>query len=265
MAAWGLVATGYAVAIVAAAVMAPVASSRRWLCALAAVGYAAVGWIAAPSSLSAVQLVVPGAMLLVGYWLPSVIFGAPQRWLEAWLLRTDRRVFEALDLDARLRRLPHAGLELLEAAYFADYLVVGGGAIVAAMSGVEAVKGYWTAVLGAELACYAALPWLRSRPPRAIEPSGVLETRAPFARRINLAILSRASVQANTLPSGHVAGAAAAALSFALVHPLLGALLGVVAITIAVAAVLGRYHYVADVVLGALVALAAAPIARFAG
>ena len=45
---------------------------------------------------------------------------------------------------------------------------------------------------------YAALPWLRSRPPRILEGHGVIAERAPVLRRLNVTILDRAGVQANT-------------------------------------------------------------------
>jgi membrane-associated phospholipid phosphatase len=72
-------------------------------------------------------------------------------------------------------------------------------------------------------------------------------------RRINESVLDRASVQANTLPSGHVAGAVATALGVWPVSATAGAILLVVAAMIAVAAIAGRYHYVVDCVSGAVV------------
>jgi hypothetical protein len=123
-----------------------------------------------------------------------------------------------------------------------------------AAHGISAVSAYWAIVLAAELACYGALPFLRSRPPRTLEPPGVIEQRAPRLRRLNISILDRASVQANTIPSGHVAGAVAAGLAVMSVNMMAGWVLLGVAVAITVAAIVGRYHYTADCVLGALVA-----------
>ena len=78
-----------------------------------------------------------------------------------------------------------------------------------------------------------------------------LKPRPPFARRLNLAILNNASVQANTLPSGHVSGAAAAAFGVIAVNPTAGWILMIVAGLIAIAAVAGRYHYWVDCAAGA--------------
>jgi membrane-associated phospholipid phosphatase len=65
-------------------------------------------------------------------------------------------------------------------------------------------------------------------------------------------------VQANTIPSGHVAGAVAAGLAVISVSATAGWVLLGLALMIAVSAVVGRYHYAVDCVLGALVAVAAA-------
>ena len=261
MAGWGWVALAYSAAMLVAAAFAPAARSRRIQCAAMAIVYGGIAWLTAPSPSLGVQLGVPGALLLTGYWLPGLVFGPPQPALEAWLMRIDRRVFARLALDDRLRRAPALVLEFLEACYLSVYLVVVGGAIFAAFDGTSMVARYWTVVLAAELLCYAALPWLRSRPPRALEPPGPFDERRLVMRRLNLAVLGRASVQANTLPSGHAAGAVAAALVLIALHPLVGGVLAVLALLIAVSAVTGRYHYFVDVVSAAALAAAVAWVA----
>jgi hypothetical protein len=138
------------------------------------------------------------------------------------------------------------------------HVVVAAGAVIAALNGIEAVARYWAIVLGAELACYAPLPYFRSRPPRAVEAPGVLAQRAPRLRRLNGAILDHTSVQVNTIPSGHVAGALAATLATFAVNEVAGLVLMAGAAMITAAAVLGRYHYVIDCALGVGVAVAAA-------
>ena len=59
-------------------------------------------------------------------------------------------------------------------------------------------------MLAAEFVCFSALPWLQARPPRTLEPT---TARATTARRLNIAVLNHGSTQANTIPSGHAAGA----------------------------------------------------------
>jgi membrane-associated phospholipid phosphatase len=256
MTVWGWVAGSYGLFLAVTAVFLPHVS-RRAVAISASSAYACVGFGAGTLDNFWVQLLVPGALLLAGYWLSGLLFGTPQPWLERWLVATDRHTFASLGLDRGLRAAPTWVLELLEAAYVADYLVVAAGAIICAAVGVEAVSRYWAVVLAAELACYAALPFLRSRPPRSIEAPGVVARRAPVLRSLNVAILDRASVQANTIPSGHVAGAVAAALAVMTVSAPAGWILLTIALLITVSAVVGRYHYAVDCVLGALVAASA--------
>jgi hypothetical protein len=235
-------------------------SPRKWSTAALAGIYAGLGLLA--SSCPAVWwlLLAPPAFLLCGYWLSGPFFRDPQTGLERWLLRADAHGFARLGVGAWLERAPRIVVELLEAAYAADYIVVGGGALLIWSWGADALSRYWTVVLVAELACYAALPWVRTRPPRALEPPGPLDRRPLVWRQVNRAILDRASVQANTLPSGHVAGAVAAALAVMSIWPAAGGALMIAAALIAVSAVAGRYHYGADVILGAAVALGAASV-----
>jgi hypothetical protein len=252
---WGIAAAIYGLVMVVAALAQPIA--RPHIAMSAALAYSLAGAGAATLWTSFwINLLVPGALLLAGYWLSGLMFRAPQRWLEEWLLRTDR----ALGADKWMRRLPRPAAEFLEACYAADYVVVGGGAIFAAIAGgTQAVAYYWSLVLTAELASFAALPWLRSRPPWALEGGGLGPSegaRAPGpAGRLNRAILNNASIHANTLPSGHVSGALAAALGMMPVAPDVGIGLMAMAGLIAVAAVAGRYHYAVDCVAGAAVSL----------
>lgn len=252
---WAITAALYAGLLVFAALTMPIA--RRLLVIVLCIAYGLVGFGAGalPQTLW-VALLAPAGLLLSGYWLSGFFWRDPQGWLERALVEVDRRVFAALDVDRRLARSPRCVLELLEAAYVGDYVVVGIGALAAAGAGAAAVTTYWTIVLTAELASYAALPWLRSRPPRTLEGPGAIARRRPLLRVLNEAILDRASVQANTIPSGHVAGAVAAGLALMSVSPWVGGLLLAAAGLIAVAAVAGRYHYVVDCVAGASVAVA---------
>jgi hypothetical protein len=73
---------------------------------------------------------------------------------------------------------------------------------------------------------------------------------------MNLFILRHASIQLNTFQSAHVASTVAASLVLLQAAPAVGAAFLLVSLSIAAGAVLGRYHYTLDVVLGALCALA---------
>jgi membrane-associated phospholipid phosphatase len=103
------------------------------------------------------------------------------------------------------------------------------------------------------------LPWVQTRPPRAIAgvppPEEVPDLRRRL-RRLNLAILRCSSNQVNTIPSGHVAAALAVSLMVLATDPVLGLAFLTLALAIAVATVVGRYHYTVDSLAGAAVALA---------
>ncbi len=256
MAAWGLIAGVYGVFLTLTAI-AFSGVPRSAIAIAASAAYACLAFGLGSLSWFWVHLFVPAVLLLSGYWLPGLLFRDPQPWLEEWLEQTDHAVFTHLGVNRLLRTAPRWILELLEASYTADYLVVAAGALISASAGVGAISRYWTIVLAAELVCYGALPFLRSRPPRALEVPGVMAQRAPRLRWLNTTILDRASVQANTIPSGHVAGAVAAALAVMSVSTAAGWILMGMAVAIAASAIAGRYHYAVDCVLGAMVAVAA--------
>jgi hypothetical protein len=235
---------------------------RRAVAAAASLGFAlasvALGTL---GNSFAVQFTAPGLLLLCGYWLSGFFFRDPQQWLERALLESDRRLFRGWGLAHALQASPVWLVEIFEASYAAVYVLIAAGALVAAQAGIAATSYYWTVVLACQFVCYGALPWLRSRPPRALEPAdgpaaaAGMRREGPF-RRLNVAILDRASVQANTLPSGHVAGAFAAALGVLPVSTTAAGIFVVIAALIMVAAVIGRYHYAIDCVAGLSVAAA---------
>jgi membrane-associated phospholipid phosphatase len=78
-----------------------------------------------------------------------------------------------------------------------------------------------------------------------------------------LDVLSRASIQLNTFPSGHAATAVAAALAVGARLPLPGLMMSVIALGILGGSVLGRYHYAADALSGAVLALVGFVVSRF--
>jgi membrane-associated phospholipid phosphatase len=210
----------------------------------------------APRSLT-IELLLPAACLLAGYWLSGLFFVAPMAHLERRLLRIDEHVGVSRVAWPRLVR------DYFELAYVLVYAVVPAGAITLALGGhANAVPRFWSVVLLAEFLSYGMLPWVQTRPPRAIEvPRERSRSTSPL-RRFNLAVLGRASIQVNTLPSGHAAGAVATALAVATVMPDAGAVFLVLALSIAMATVIGRYHYIVDSVLGIVVAMIASVALR---
>ena len=200
--------------------------------------------------------VLPVLYLLAGYWLPALLVRTSNTPFERSLLAFDRRIFGGHGLDVFVRTAPRAVLEYFEFAYLLCYAVVPLGFAWLVLTGSEERAGmFWSTVLLASFSCYGLLPWLPTRAPRAVEPPA--PRRLLVVRSLNLLVLDRASVQWNTFPSGHTAASVAAALAVGSASPEAGIALGFVAASIAIGSVVGRYHYAADAIGGALVAVAA--------
>ena len=201
--------------------------------------------------------VMPLVYLLVGYWLPALIVRTPNLGLEQRLLNVDRRLFGASGLARFERRAPRAVVEYLELAYLLCYAVVPAGYMCLLLAGRDAmtIDRFWSVVLLASFLCYGLLPWIPTRAPRAIEPPRAAARST--IRHMNLAVLNRASVQWNTFPSGHTAASLATALAVGSQIPIAGVVLGILAVSIAAGSVVGRYHYAADAIVGAVVAVLA--------
>src|SRR5262245_2601617 len=226
--------------------LSPRARMRVW--AGAALG--AAGAIAAmrlpPDSLLNVWI-LPGALLLLGYWTSGVLFVAPMPAAERRLAAIDR----ALRIQAIAARTPRLVAELLEVAYVGIYPLILLALWIAMEAGVPAQR-FWTVILIIDYICFGMLPWIQTRTPRAL---GIDAPWRSAWRRVNLRVVESSSIGVNTFPSGHAAEALAAALL------LLGAPWPVVvalfaaALAVSAGAVLGRYHYAADAIAGWAVAL----------
>ena len=210
--------------------------------------------------------ILPLVYLLAGYWLPGLLAQKPNLSFERRLLDADRRLFGPDGLARFEQRAPRALIEYLELAYLLCYAVVPAGyaCLQLAGYGADVIDRFWSVVLLASFTCYGLLPWLPTRAPRAIEaPRTTLAEarkgggRRSSIRRMNLAVLNRASVQWNTFPSGHTAASLATALVVASYMPAAGIVLAVLAVSIAAGSVAGRYHYAADAIAGAIVAIMA--------
>jgi hypothetical protein len=202
---------------------------------------------------------LPVLLLLAGYRLSGLFFVAPMTSVEARLMAVDRRVFDAMTWTRHLRLQGSGCHAALELAYLCVYAMVPLGALTLVVSGASnQVATYWTVVLAACFTSYAMLPWLQTRPPRAIHRVAAQEDVPDLRRglrRLNLAILRCSSNQVNTIPSGHVAAALAVSLMVLSTDVVLGLAFLTMALAIAVATVVGRYHYAVDSLAGAAVAL----------
>lgn len=201
---------------------------------------------------------LPYLLLLLFYWQAGQCFTEPNLAMERWLERLDQRLLPSV-LPAFTRgRLGKWISTTLELAYLFCYpsLPAGLGALYLMHRGAEA-DHYWAVVLVATYFCYGAVPFVETRPPRMLSQPDSLLPRPGAVRRLNLFVLRHASIQVNTFPSAHVAGSTACALVMLQIAPWIGLVFLALAVCIALGAVAGRYHYAADVILGALVAIAA--------
>ena len=257
---WPHIAVGYATYLALLALASRrFVKARRW-----AVLAAGAGWlgllVATRSPIAvppAVQAVLALSVLLGGYRLSGCFFVQPMTAVEDWLLKIDERLLDRTGIRRWYRSAPAPVPQTLELAYLLVYAMAPAGAVLLLASGhADELDRFWATVLLAGFVAYGALPWIQTRPPRAVRPDGE-DGPAALLRRVNLAVLNGASIQVNTVPSGHAAVAFAVALAVRDVMPVAGGgLLGLASI-IVVATVLGRYHYAVDSLLGVLVAFGA--------
>ena len=206
---------------------------------------------------------VPLAVLLGGYWLSGSFFVGPMRRAEEWLMAVDERFLRRPGILAAYHRGPRAVREFFETAYVLVYAVIPAGVATLALGGhSEAIPHFWAVVLLAEFVSYGTMPWVQTRSPRVLESPPSAVDGMPVVRRLNASILDRGSIQANTVPSGHAAGAVATALAVADAIPVAGMVFMIIAAAIVAATVLGRYHYLVDSLLGIVVAVGAWGLCR---
>jgi hypothetical protein len=200
---------------------------------------------------------LPLVYMVAAYRLPSHLVTRTNPAFEARLAAWDRSPVVSRLATFR-SRAPVAVLEVLELAYLLCYPLVPLGFVALASTGQTGgadADRFWTTVLGAALPCYGTLPWLPTRPPRAIEIAQTHVT--PSVSVINARVLRSVSVGWNTFPSGHAAASVATALAVGARMPVAGAVFGVIAIGICIGSVTGRYHYAADAVAGVMLGVAA--------
>ena len=167
--------------------------------------------------------------------------------------RALRWLDDRLDIRAISRRTPQLVAEVLEAAYAGVYLLIPLALLIYLRYSTSPDPGtFWSVVLITDFVCFGVLPWVQTRPPRALEDA---EPWASSLRRFNLRLLGATSIQVNTFPSGHAAeGLAAALLVLAAPAGIASAML-IAGLAVSAGAVLGRYHYLVDALAGWVVAI----------
>jgi hypothetical protein len=250
MPAWaiaGVLYFGY-IAVVAL-VRRPAAGGRRRAFAWCVVGSAicvASSWTA---SFWLRAAILPPLALLASYWSSGALWIRPMERVERFLLHSDERLWVPRIAAA----MPRPLVEFQEFSYAAVYLLIP-LALAAhyAVNPAADADRFWTVILVTDDICFGMLPWIQTRPPRALDP------RAPWRssfRAFNVRLLGETSIGFNTVPSGHAAEALAAALMMTTAPwPLVTTML-LFAASISAGAVFGRYHFALDAFTGWAVAL----------
>lgn len=220
---------------------------RRAFAGVAAGVLVLAGSCALPADGLANVWVLPPAALVIGYWTSGLLFVAPMPRAERALARID----EILAIDAIAARTPRLVAEALELAYVGVYPLIPIALYLALREGMTADRS-WTVILVTDYVCFGMLPWIQTRPPRAI---GVGTPWPSALRAVNLRVVDASSVQVNTFPSGHAAEAVVVALLVSGSPAPLVALTWLAATAISAGAVFGRYHYAADAIAGWAVAV----------
>jgi len=154
---------------------------------------------------------------------------------------------------AMATRSPRWLAEVLEISYAGVYVLIPVAlAVHLTLTPSPSAGRFWTVILLTDYLCFAALPWIQTRPPRSVEPGDAWSSRF---RRLNLHVVGTASIRVNTIPSGHAAeGLAAGLLVIGAPAPVVAAVF-LAGLAVSAGAVLGRYHYAADAISGWMVAV----------
>jgi membrane-associated phospholipid phosphatase len=194
----------------------------------------------------------PAAIILVGYYFSGRFFVTASPDLERWLMSWDRRLLG--EPTTRFALWPRPLLVYLDVVYIGCFLMIPAGLVVLLATGQRHLADrYWTMVVAAEFGAFAPLSVFPTRPPWLVEGKAALPDRTVH----NLAsqVVEHFTIRANTFPSGHVSGSLAIAFAILGPVPWVGAGLLLLAVSITVACVVGRYHYIADCAAGALLAI----------
>ena len=197
---------------------------------------------------------LPAALLLVPYWQTGQFFLEPNTKIQNRLAAVDRWLLPRVATTSGTSRT-WVGWSM-EVAYLFCYPLVPLGLLALYVSGLRGyVSSFWFVVLVSTYICYAITPFVPALPPRVLDNAQILSTPPGKARAFNRWILNHGSIHAISFPSAHVASALAVSLILLRVIPIAGLAFLVVAFWISIGAVVGRYHFVLDVLLGAVTAL----------
>jgi PAP2 superfamily len=199
---------------------------------------------------------LPAVLFLVPYWQVGNFFKGANAIVQERLAAFDGRFFEMIVPEHRSSRWSSAWSLYMEVVYLLVYPLIPLGLGVLYSAGLRhQADYYWAVVLSSSYLCFGITPFVPALPPRMVNRSQTFHAPSTRLRSLNHWILQRASIQAITFPSAHVAAAVAEAMVLLHFVPLAGLAFGWLALSIMVAAIVGGYHYVADVLLAFVIAV----------
>jgi PAP2 superfamily protein len=199
---------------------------------------------------------LPVALMPMVYWQAGCFSNRVNKSFQASLQRLDKKLLSSWMPNLAAKPSYRWVAVSLELAYLSCYVLVPMGLGVLYLAGLRRHNiEYWSVVLLATYPCYAFTAFVQTHPPRLLEPYSA-DTVTGKIRRFNLWIVRWLSIQLNTFPSAHVTATLGSSLVLLHFVPSIGLAFVLVSIGIAFGAVLGRYHYAADVLLAAALTVA---------
>lgn len=181
-----------------------------------------------------------------------------------WIL-WDRKLLDAWHIRAAIESLGPLVPSFLELCYLLVYaLPFYCVATLYTQHRRPKVNLFFAVYLTGTLIAYSLFPFFPSQPPRLVFPSVDEPAVMTVFRRLNLAILQKATIHVGVFPSAHVSSAFSAAWAMFLLLPkkkVFGWTQLAYAASVALSTIYGRYHYTADVAAGFAISLAAALLA----
>ena len=216
-----------------------------------------------PFAVSVARDWLPAVLMPMVYWQAGRFASSLNENFQTRLQKLDQKLLGTLTQSLARRRSFIWISACLEVAYLSCYVLVPLGLGVLYLAHMRRyANDYWSIVLLSTYPCYAFTAFVQTLPPRMLETDSVRPVPGKI-RAFNLWIVRHASIHLNTFPSAHVAATVAASLALLRFVPDVGLAFLVMSIGIAFGAAVGRYHYAADVILGAALAVAVSILQTF--
>ncbi len=233
--------------------------------AIAAIGATGIGLIVAAQfahwllpffTVSVARDWLPAALMPMVYWQAGRFSSTVNESFQKRLKRIDDKLLRRWMPNLTAKPSYRWVATSLELAYLSCYALVPLGLGVLYLARMrQHTPEYWSVVLFATYPCYTFTAFVPTVPPRLFETASMQPSTGKI-RRLNLWIVRWLSIKLNTFPSAHVTATLGASLVLLRVVPTVGLAFLLISIGIALGAVLGRYHYAADVLFGAALAVA---------